>query len=287
VMRHSHDLLSFLQESFAGQLPQPKPLPLLPPIDAMLTIIKERPQPPAKVDLFRFPFEEHTPLAECRTRTLFTEVDAASMQAFRSRCKQEQSSLNAGLNAAFIWASYQKHKGDTDEANLTIGSAVNLRKECQPEAAPDYFGCFATTLQTVHPINSHTRFWDLARHCHSELKDSIATMQKGHLLPAEFNRIQVEKGMVGNKQNMGKDGFFFGGLLFSNLGRFDHPKEYGPFTIKEMYPSAHHAAGSYVLFPKVITLDNMCLATAYTEGLISRESASSIVDAVVAIIQQE
>lgn len=255
---------------------------LLPAFESRLPPLPKEQAPLAALDRSdKMSFEANAPLLERQPRHLFHCIDPATVTHFVKACKREGVSVNSGLSAAWLKAVYPT---ETEYGNLI--TAINLRQDCQPPVANDVFGGFVLIAATEH--NLQQPFWDLARDFADELKADIATRRANGFIPRAVDKQAMIKAAFDGQNTVDQSNTFLYGPGSSNIGRLDFPETYGSFALDELYFGTSQNTGIFAIAVSIITvLGKLCCCFSYPEPLLSKQSATQMMETFVGQIQQQ
>jgi NRPS condensation-like uncharacterized protein len=157
-----------------------------------------------------------------------TEEDAARLVAASRR---ERTSVHGALCAAFLLAMATE-QGSRGEAVLKVMSPVNLRDHLVPPGTEAFAACFTRQL-TRHRLQSTSRFWEVAR----DVKHQLQRDTEGH--GRFINLLKVKDFLatapdVPSLQSFVKD-LMGSELTVTNLGRWSHEEQHGPFRLRRLH----------------------------------------------------
>ena len=202
------------------------------------------------------------------------KLSSAETTKLVARCREEKTSVNGALCAAFLLAIAAEIKSP-NEIILKCCTPVNVRKYLTINVGEN-MGEYITRPFTAHRLSQKTDFfWDLAREVKYKLDRLVADgklfddiLQTRALLSSDFNK-------GGETSDAAR---VTGGIdiVISNLGNLSIKQQFGKIQLQELYFMAT-AQKTLPLLIAVATLkDKMCLICRYQESLVPAANAYNI-----------
>ena len=280
-----HELLSLCQQLMAGTPISPlDSLPLLPPLEQLLEpclsepdrVIPSQTSPPPALLI-----EQTAPADRRQTRLLTHEFDRDLTLQIASRCREEQTTVHGALCAAILLACVRQ-LSFPEPVLVSCGSNVNLRGSCVPVVEPSHLGCFVSAVTTSHQISLDANFWELARECratiHQLVDDLVPHSQVSN--PDLVNKYQPSFLAQIAEHNMGRTTT----THVSNLGQFDSKKYAGVRLESFHFATGQNIVGTCFWLGAVTVDRKLCCTFAYTDPLISLDTAKLLANAAISIL---
>ncbi|MBI3185593.1 MAG: hypothetical protein HYZ28_25930 [Myxococcales bacterium] len=214
--------------------------------------------------------DEEAALGVRRPRFRSGELSAAETAALRSRCREEQTTVQGALTAAMLTAT----QAVTGEARLSCLAPVNLRPFLEGEAR-DAVGYFVGSAVTYHRIRPQGSFWALAREVRAALRPQVegaaacaVARLLGQLSP---RRLSPETAAAALSHPM------WGSVAVTNVGALSLAPRQGPFALEGFSFAA--GTGAYGPAPFLVAKTfrgRMSLTLLYAEPLIRAERAERL-----------
>ncbi|CAF1011858.1 unnamed protein product [Didymodactylos carnosus] len=108
-----------------------------------------------------------------KTCLLSFMLDSNKLNLLYLQCKQNQTTVHAALVASILLAIIEFNQHENLE--LLCGSAISMRKYCQPIISDNQLGIFISSANTCHFLNSSSipNFWLLAQNVKQQLNEQI------------------------------------------------------------------------------------------------------------------
>ena len=288
-----HELLSYYQQLVEGIPISPiDSLPLLPSLEQLLQKCLSEigtadctpaiPNPPLPSPTLLI--EQTAPVVDRRTRLIPRELDQGLTSQIKSRCRDEQTTVHGALCAAMILACVQQLSSQ-ESVFVSCSSSVNLRASCFPPVASEHLGCFISNITTTHHAEPNTSFWELARECHSNIKQ-LVHYKVPHYLASNtelLNKYQSSFLVQLAEHNMGRNTT----THVSNLGQWNLKPFYGSIRLESFYFATGLSLVGTCFWLGTTTINQKLFCTfTYTDPLISTKTAEALADSVINILSR-
>jgi acyl-coenzyme A thioesterase PaaI-like protein len=96
---------------------------------------------------------------------------ARATQLLCERARQEQTTVHGALVVAAVQSLAELHRHQ--RASVSVGTALNVRRLCEPPVARDAVGCYASVFE-IHVLGLDQQpFWELARRARREIEFTL------------------------------------------------------------------------------------------------------------------
>jgi len=130
------------------------------------------------------PFEAIVPIPERQCGLVNRSLNAAQVKALRSRCRQENASIQAALCAAMLLSLITPLQvANQEKTPVVCRSFVDLRRHLSPPVSQAHLCLLASSLSTFHHLTAATEFWPLAREIKQQLNQGLARKDMFSALP--------------------------------------------------------------------------------------------------------
>ncbi|GGN04238.1 peptide synthetase [Dyadobacter beijingensis] len=155
-------------------------------------------------------------------------LDRETTSALVSKCKEEQTTVQAALCTASLLAH---HAVRGKESRNKVISPVDIRRYL-PEIGRDHLFAFAPIVElSITPKDGQTRFWDEARHLKQMLVEKTGKIDAAEMIfvteyfhnstPALLRHMRATKGSHD--------------ITISNMGVLDIPASYNTFRVRAIH----------------------------------------------------
>ena len=273
------ELVAVAADFLSGRTPDRSTLPLFPPVDELLDPAtnweewksREEKEQAGQAPHTTLKHEEEAPIEQRRSKCVFRSLEPKHLENLRDTCHQKGLSVHAAVSAALLLA-IQQHEGM--EIDAMLGTAVDLRKRCNPPIPRNSLSHCALGLITLHSgISASADPWALARSYQDALHDRL---RAGHFLPANFPSSAVEHLIT--EYAGGSDAYQV--LCFiSDLGEIDFLKGHRPLAMEQFRATASVTNLDFPIFVFVYTWKKrLNLSFTYTEPLVDPEWVRSVAE---------
>jgi hypothetical protein len=227
------------------------------------------------------PLETAAPLESRRTRVLFRAVPRSTLDALRTRAREERTTVTGALAAAFLEATRATVGG---LRKVPLNHLVSLRGSRVPG---EQLGCFTSGILTTHSLGKDQPFWDVARKTTTRLRAALkrgeplvpvrANRGWAHLARAEIERQVAEPGSTGRE----------GALSLSSRGCWPDPSA-GPFKVRSLFPAtSNHTLGNGAQISCGTVGDTLFGTFMFVEPLFCEATGRAFADRVWAALERE
>jgi len=272
-------------------------------------------------DKIHFDMEDYRNLTEAfwmhaKHRMLTVELSEAKTSSLVIRCRQENTTVNSALTAAFLGAQ-RAVQGNRKELS-SIGIAGNLRDRLEKPAG-EAMGFFAGVVTLDYSYDERKGFWDNARRLNQKVQplytnknlfkegltwcylepailEAINFKRLGGLVPSRFSRHEklsqysrrddVISSIIKREKMDSLDRIIMGTAV-TNLTRMDFPREYGDLELDRLI---FHPGGAFPLSNVNLVLGavtcsgKLSLVIEYEEGTVSTDTMTQIKDKAMAFL---
>ncbi len=231
----------------------------------------------------QFIIETEASLPERRTQIVTRIIHSKTLLNLQQQCKTQTTTVHGALSAAMLLGT-KTILNFEEPLHLSCSSYINLRKYSQPEIDINNFGCFFSSVESIHTLTKNTEFWDLARNCQEKVElgknKTINNLINDQRL-ANFTKLTLEKILEKNSTGRTKT------MNISNRGKFNLAKNYGQLKIKEIYFTVgQHILGPCLWLGAVTFHKKLCLSFAHVTPLISSQTMNNFTDSMVNILEK-
>jgi NRPS condensation-like uncharacterized protein len=281
------DLLTYTSQLIQGQSPQVESLSILPAIDQLC---------PAKLGLRYllkkalhqlFPpqslLETAVPPEQRTTRFVPRSLDQETTIRLRSRCRQEQTTIQGALCAAML-LSTRAIAFPQQKVRFLSDSSIDLRSFCRDAFPALPIGSMSAIAEVMHTLSQETHFWDLARTCKREINRAIQRQEPQKWL-ALFDFLKPSPTFLSQQAqtNLGRSST----IAVSNLGAFPFPTGYDSLTLNAIYfTTGIHWIGAGLWLGVATCQDQMTLSFAYASPVVSDATADLIIQQVLRSLKE-
>jgi NRPS condensation-like uncharacterized protein len=190
-------------------------------------------------------------------------------------CRREKTTVQGTLCAAMMMAAAQEISSETSRNSspkipVSCRSFVDLRKHLKPEVSRENLGILASSITSLHTLDSSTSFWNLARDVRQQLKVSLESEDI-------FSVVLMFRKIIGVLVSRPNEAPVTVGV--TNVGRIDIPSHYGLLELEEISFVPAQAVFGGVFGAAVTTFkDKMILNFMFSEPSISKERIEVLVD---------
>lgn len=281
------ELLAATARVQAGEAPQPRVLPPLPGVEALLPPeVRGWAGLPTRLRYLlgqlgawlrrprKLPEEAQVPVEARVGRTRHTWLDATTTAALLAACRREGTTVHGALVAAALRA-IASHLGGP--VRLGCCTPVNLRAQLCPPL-DEAFGLFVGPVVHFHELRPDAALWPLAREVRAALREAakargpeVALAAQAALLPASATPA-VASGLLYHP--------LFGALAVTNMGAPDIPLTYGALELERLHIATPTAPLGSLLSLAVLTLrGELSVNFNYNEALLSEGVVDRLVQA--------
>jgi NRPS condensation-like uncharacterized protein len=266
-------------------------------------------------DKIHFDMEDYRNLTEAywmhaQHRMLTVELSEAKTASLVIRCREENTTVNSALTAAFLGAQ-RAVQGNRKELS-SIGIAGNLRDRLEKPAG-EAMGFFAGVVTLDYSYDERKGFWDNARRLNQKVQplytnknlfkegltwcylepailEAINFKRLGGLVPSRFSRHEklseysrrddVISSIIKREKMDSLDRIIMGTAV-TNLTRMDFPREYGDLELDRLI---FHPGGAFPLSNVNLVLGavtcsgKLSLVVQYEEGTVDTGTMTQIKD---------
>lgn len=233
--------------------------------------------------------EGQAPAHERRTCMIPRRLEPDDTARLRDRCKREGATMQGALSAAMLLAA-ARILGRRGPVRLTCGNSVNLRRLCRPVVDDLCIGCLAAKMDTTHTVDRGMTFWDLARECAAQARQSLFfKIPQNGIWFFEFTRVyehpRVHQALfaLAARQNAGRTN----AVDVSNLGPVALSEHYGPFKLKGLYVATGiHVIGPCLWLGAVAIGGTMFCNFTYVSPVVSSATANVCAEDVMSTLSR-
>ncbi len=225
------------------------------------------------------PFEQTVPMRERRCGFITRSLTTGQVEQLRSRCRQEQTSVQAALCASMLLSLAPLLQAkEQDNIPVVCRSFVDLRRHLNPPISREQLCFLASSLSTFHSLTAETTLWDLARETKQQLNQGL--LQKDM-----FSAIPMARKIIEAMLERPNESQIAAGL--TNVGDVQLASDYGALQLKAIsfVPSQSTFGG---IFAAAVTTfqGRMRLNFMFSEPSLSPATVASLADAMLLQLTQ-
>ena len=159
----------------------------LPPLSSFISSIFEKLLLPKRLSQYLFPktywsgFKQLTGEEQTGTRLISLKLSPTEVDLLHKKCRREQTTIHSAIVAAALLSITSISRKETIE--FLCGSAVDLRRFCNPVLSREQIGDFVSAIDTYHYLSYRENlielFWPLTR----QIKEQITRELEHSVLP--------------------------------------------------------------------------------------------------------
>lgn len=270
------DILSALANKNAD--PQLKPLPLLPPLQNLVSreLHHNSPSLDQSSDNVNLLNEENIQSQKALQKPTFKNFDHHAIrptssyahlcsgsfspettQLLISSCKQKQTSVHTAICAAFLMAIYRQNCSE-QALTLKCVSPINIRSYLTPVPEED-FGFYASVTLTLHTLTPDLTLWDIAHSLKEQLHQATTPETILAIIAQSPAEITPNSNPQEDEQNITEP--FGYELAVSNLGRLNIPQKFAELELQAIYGPVGQNGAKSAPIVGVATLGNQLFFT--------------------------
>ncbi|AFY54965.1 uncharacterized protein containing a NRPS condensation (elongation) domain [Rivularia sp. PCC 7116] len=222
-------------------------------------------------------FEKSLPIESRSCGMVHKKLDSELTRRLVEVCRQNQTTVQAALGAAMLFAVAQKNNYSQTESNyFSFRSSVNLRGRLQSKISNEHLGAMASAVVSFHNFQANDNFWDLARDIKQKLERGLARGDG-------FRQLLMFKTIM--KYFMKKPYQSAVTAALTNIGRVNIPQNYGQFELEEIsFVPAQSVFGGVFAAAVSTFRDKMLLNFMFSQPSISTETIENLADDMICII---
>ena len=223
-------------------------------------------------------FEKYMPIESRRCGVIHKTLDEKLVQKLIYSCRQQQTTVQGALCAAMlsVVGNHLITQENYQEICLNCQSYIDLRRQIKPAIDNKHLGMFASALQSFHTLRIDTEFWDLAR----EIRQQLATSLQGKdIFCAALMFRKIVEDFLQNTQSAPAT------VAVTNIGRVNLSKKNLPNLEEISFAVGQGAYGGIFTVATSTFREKMCLNFLFSEPSVSRHTAESLANQVLAKLQ--
>ncbi|MFD3591852.1 hypothetical protein ACFWU5_03930 [Nocardia sp. NPDC058640] len=213
------------------------------------------------------------PLPIRRTRTVIRTIEGSTLTELRTRCHQNDVTINAALTAALANALGELAPRKSGVAG--IGIPVDIRSRLQPPPADDEPGMFTAVVPTFVPYGPTHSLWEAAKAAKAQLAQQLA--KNNDLTALAAIRYGCPRSLESGRRTIELiDRRAPWNVTLSNLGKLTPPETPEPLTITALTIAGTNSCAS-ALTVAVATLDTtMSITFCYVDTMLPRTTIEAL-----------
>ncbi|MEO1430538.1 MAG: condensation domain-containing protein [Cyanobacteria bacterium J06633_8] len=222
-------------------------------------------------------FENSVPIQSRRCGMVHRKLDSELTRRLVEVCRQNQTTVQAALGAAMLFAVAKNNKFSQTKNNyFSFRSSVNLRGRLQSKISNEHLAAMASAVVSFHAFQVNDNFWDLAR-------DIKHKLEKGLTRGDGFRQLLMFKTIM--KSFLKKPYQSAVSAALTNIGRVKIPHNYGQFELEEIsFVPAQSAFGGIFAAAVSTFRDKMLLNFMFSQPSISTKTIENLADDMICII---
>lgn len=220
---------------------------------------------------------KNIPFRERRCNFLQKNLEITNIEKLRYSCRREKATVHGAICAAMM-LTIVDYYSLSKTINLSCRSSIDLRRRLAPNLSPNHLGLMVSGLTTMHKIEKHLDFWELAR----EVTDKIHAPHK--LIEAQKSIFSYSKNAQDILRRPNSTPF---SIFVTNVGNISSKENFSENHIDEIsYFLSIQPLGSAYAVAVSTFKEKMIFNFVFVEQLIAKETIEKLANKSIEKLEQ-